>query len=205
MENQPTVFIIDDDDSVRNSLCWLVESVGLNVQTHASAASFLHFHFRNDNSHRTGCLVSDIRMQGMSGLELQIQLTQQDIRLPIIFITGHGDVAMAVQAMKAGAVDFFTKPVNDQALIECIQNTLTREAEISTQHALHDQINVRLASLTPRENQVLRKVLDGKLNKVIAVELNVSSKTIEAHRAKVMEKMYAHSVADLVKMVFRVE
>lgn len=205
MTKQATVFIVDDDDSVRDSLCWLIESVGLQAKTYESAADFFQAFYQLDEDKRNGCLVSDIRMQGMSGLQLQVQLSERGIQLPIIFITGHGDVSMAVQAMKAGAVDFFTKPVNDQALIECIQTTLAREAEIKSQRAQRHRIRSRLASLTPRENEVLGKVVDGKLNKMIAAELNVSHKTVEAHRAKVMEKMCAHSVADLVRMVVRLE
>ncbi len=205
MAKQATVFIVDDDDSVRESLCWLVESVGLNVQSYESATAFLRDFCLLDAHNYGGCLVSDIRMQGMSGLELQMQLREQGIQLPMIFITGYGDVSMAVQAMKAGAVDFFTKPVNDQALIECIQRTLSQEMEVAAQRGQLEQIQRRLASLTPREREVLGKVVDGKLNKVIAAELNVSSKTIEAHRAKVMGKMSAHTVAELVRMVVRVE
>ncbi len=209
MFKQTTVFIVDDDDSVRDSLCWLVESVGLKAQAYDSATAFLHAFLQTDapvdDKCRSACLVSDIRMQGMSGLELQLRLSEQGVRLPMIFITGYGDVSMAVQAMKAGAVDFFTKPVNDQALIECIQRVLSQEVETERQRAQCEQIRGCLASLTPREREVLGKVVDGKLNKVIAAELNISSKTIEAHRAKVMEKMCAHTVADLVRMVVSIE
>ncbi|VAW84411.1 Two-component transcriptional response regulator, LuxR family [hydrothermal vent metagenome] len=205
MTKHTTVFIVDDDDSVRDSLCWLVESVGLKAQSYESAPTFLHAFCQIDARNRSGCLVSDIRMQGMSGLELQLQLRERGIQLPMIFITGYGDVSMAVQAMKAGAVDFFTKPVNDQALIESIQRALSQEIEVAAQRGQLEQIQARLASLTPREREVLGKVADGKLNKVIAAELNVSSKTIEAHRAKVMAKMSAHTVAELVRMVVRVE
>ncbi|MCF6323594.1 MAG: response regulator [Gammaproteobacteria bacterium] len=205
MTKQTTVFIVDDDDSVRDSLCWLVESVGLKAQAYESATAFLHAYYLLDDHNRDGCLVSDIRMQGMSGLELQLQLHEREIQLPMIFITGYGDVSMAVQAMKAGAVDFFTKPVNDQLLVESIQRTLSQEIEVAAQRGQLEQIQARLASLTPREKEVLGKVVDGKLNKVIAAELNVSSKTIEAHRAKVMAKMSAHTVAELVRMVVRAE
>jgi len=205
VSQQATVFIVDDDDSVRDSLCWLVESVGLKAQSYGSALDFLHAYFKNDDHNRHGCLVSDIRMQGMSGLELQLQLAERGARLPIIFITGYGDVAMAVKAMKAGAMDFFTKPVNDQVLIECIQHTLSQEIEVEAQRVQLEQIQRRLATLTSREREVLGKVVDGKLNKVIAAELNVSSKTIESHRARVMEKMAAHTVAELVRMAVKTE
>jgi len=205
MNHQTTVFIVDDDDSVRDSLCWLVESVGLKAQPYGSASDFLLAFLENGSNKRHGCLVSDIRMQGMSGLELQVQLVERDIRLPLIFISGYGDVSMAVQAMKAGAVDFFTKPVNDQALIECIQRTLSQEIKAEVQRGQLEQTQACLASLTPREREVLGKVVDGKLNKVIAAELNVSNKTIEAHRARVMEKMHAHSIAELVRMAVSVE
>jgi len=205
MTKQATVFIVDDDHAVRDSLCWLIESVGLRAQPHESATDFLHDFCQLDDHNRGGCLVSDIRMQGMSGLALQLQLRERGIQLPMIFITGYGDVSMAVQAMKAGAVDFFTKPINDQALIESIQRTLSQEIEVAAQRGQLERIRARLATLTPREREVLVKVVDGKLNKVIAAELNVSNKTIESHRARVMEKMSAHTVAELVRMVVRVE
>lgn len=205
MVHQTTVFIVDDDDSVRDSLCWLVESVGLKARAYESASVFLQAFLQIDGNERSGCLVSDIRMQCMSGLELQAQLAAQGIRLPMIFITGYGDVSMAVQAMKAGAVDFFTKPVNDQVLLECIQSTLSQEVEIESQRLQQDRIQARLTSLTRREREVLEKVVDGKLNKVIAAELNISHKTVEAHRAKMMEKMSVHTIAELVRMVVKVE
>ncbi len=205
MNKQPTVFIVDDDNSVRDSLCWLIESIGLHVLAYESAIDFFQFFNQLADEHRHGCIVSDIRMQGMSGLELQTQLREQKIHLPIIFISGHGDVTMAVQAMKAGAVDFLTKPINDQTLVECIQRTLSQEIKTQSQRIQCNSTRTRLATLTPRETEVLEKIINGKLNKVIATDLNVSNKTIEAHRAKVMEKMCAHTVAELVRMVVRVE
>ena len=196
MSNKSNVFVVDDDQAMRNSLKWLIESVGMNVETFASADAFI----RNYYPGRAGCLLLDVRMPGMSGLELQEHFLEHQIRIPIIIITGHGDVPMAVRAMKAGAVDFIEKPFNDELLLESIRNALNRDAEQRHLQAQRSEIASRLAHLTSREHQVMEMVTDGRSNKEIALELNVSAKTVEAHRARVMEKMQANSLADLVKM-----
>lgn len=195
-ENKSKVYIVDDDTAVRESLCWLVESVGLKTETFASAKEFLAI----CDYDVSGCLVSDIRMQGMSGLELQEQLNLKEIKIPIIFITGFGDIKMAVHAIQAGAVDFITKPFNDQELLDRIQHAMV-EGERAWQHQVHEhEIKSHFARLTPREHEVMEKVVRGKLNKIIAAELNVSNKTVEAHRAKVMEKMQAANLAELIRL-----
>ncbi|HEB97535.1 MAG TPA: response regulator transcription factor [Sedimenticola thiotaurini] len=190
------VFVVDDDQAMRNSLKWLIESVGMHVETYDSAAEFI----RNYYPGRAGCLLLDVRMPGMSGLELQQYFLENQINIPIIIITGHGDVPMAVRAMKAGAVDFIEKPFNDELLLESIRNALSLDVERRTAQAERAEIATRLAHLTPRELEVMEMVTDGRSNKEIAQALGVSAKTVEAHRARVMEKMEARSLADLVKM-----
>jgi len=193
---QANVFVVDDDQAMRNSLKWLIESVGMHVETFASAIDFI----RNYYPGRAGCLLLDVRMPGMSGLELQHYFLENQINIPIIIITGHGDVPMAVRAMKSGAVDFIEKPFNDELLLESIRNALNLDVERRTAQAGRAEIAARLAQLTPREHEVMEMVTDGKSNKDIAQTLGVSAKTVEAHRARVMEKMDARSLADLVKM-----
>ncbi|MEW7981753.1 MAG: response regulator transcription factor [gamma proteobacterium symbiont of Phacoides pectinatus] len=194
------VFVVDDDQAMRNSLKWLIESVGMRVETYGSADEFVSNYYPG----RAGCLLLDVRMPGMSGLELQEQFNHRQIRIPIIIITGHGDVPMAVRAMKAGAVDFIEKPFNDELLLESIRNALARDTEHRSCQAEQAEITARLGQLTPREHEVMEMVTDGKANKEIAQALGVSAKTVEAHRARVMEKMEADSLADLVKMVMAV-
>lgn len=190
------VYIVDDDSAVRDSLCWLVESVGLDSQTFASAKEFLDI----CDDELSGCLVSDVRMQGMSGIELQEQINQRNIKIPIIFITGYGDIKMAVHAIQEGAVDFITKPFNDQELLDKIQRAIEKGMHDTEHQHEVNKLKVRYDSLTPREHEVMSKVVEGKLNKIIASELNVSNKTVEAHRAKVMEKMKASNLAELIRM-----
>jgi FixJ family two-component response regulator len=201
MPHEPTVHIVDDDASVRESLRWLMESVDLDVTTYDSAQAFLR---ASDNA-TAGCLLLDVRLRDMSGLELQHRLLEKGFRLPIIFITGHGEVAMAVQAMKDGAVDFVTKPFNDQKLLDSVQRVLSQAREMSEKSAHRDLVGKRLISLSPRERQVLDKVIEGKLNKIIASELNISNKTVEAHRARVMEKMQAHTLAELIRQIAQLD
>ncbi|MCP3869121.1 MAG: response regulator transcription factor [Gammaproteobacteria bacterium] len=196
MSNQATVFVVDDDQAMRNSLKWLIESVDLEVKTYASANEFIRDYYPG----RAGCLLLDVRMPGMSGLELQEQFIEQQINIPIIIITGHGDVPMAVRAMKAGAVDFIEKPFNDELLLESIRNALIMDVDQRTAQSVRADIATRLAHLTPREHEVMDMVTSGRANKDIAKTLGVSSKTVEAHRARVMEKMEASSLAELVKM-----
>ncbi len=193
---QGVVFIVDDDEALRDSLCWLLESAGLRVETHDSANSFLQSYYPG----QSGCLLLDVRMPGMNGLELQEQLESRDVRLPVVIMTGHGDVAMAVRALKAGAMDFIEKPFDDELLLASIQRALVLDTEQRKNRATQAEVLARLAHLTRREHQVMELVTIGKANKQIASELNVSAKTVEAHRAHVMEKMQAKSLAELVRM-----
>jgi len=197
----PTVFVVDDDEGVRNSLRLLLKSVGLNTRAVASAGEFLEEYKHN----QPGCLVLDVRMPGMSGIELQQQLNLRGATLPVIFITGHGDIPMAVEAMQQGAFDFLQKPFRDQDLIDRIQRALERDARNRTALAQHARIRERLESLTPREREVLTLMTRGKPNKVMAAELGVSQRTVEIHRARVMEKTGADSLAHLVRMVMDLE
>ncbi len=196
-EKPATVFVVDDDEAVRTSLRLLLKSVGLPVETFASAQEFLD-QFDPD---RAGCLVLDIRMPGMSGLELQQHMNDRHSIMPVVFITGHGDVPMAVEAMQAGAVDFIQKPFRDQDLIDRINRALEKDREMRSELRERDEIRRRMSQLTPREREVLELVTQGKANKVIAGDLNVSQRTVEIHRARVMEKMGANSLAHLVRMV----
>ena len=197
MSKSETVFVVDDDQAMRKSLKWLIESVGMQVESYASADEFI----RNYYPGRSGCLLLDVRMPGMSGLDLQEQFIRQNIKIPIIIITGHGDVPMAVRAMKAGAVDFIEKPFNDEFLLDSIRKALALDVQQRTFQAQRAEIATRLAHLTPREHEVMDMVTNGKSNKEIANQLGVSTKTVEAHRARVMEKMEASSLAELVRMV----
>ena len=196
-ERAPVVFIVDDDEAVRSSLRLLLKSVGLIPEALGSAREFLHKY----DPTQPGVLVLDVRMPEMSGLELQEQLSLLGAVIPVIFITGHGDVPMAVEAMQAGAFDFLQKPFRDQDLIDRIQRALEKDR---ANRAVLDELAVirqRLESLTPREREVLNMVAGGKPNKIMAADLGVSQRTVEIHRARVMEKMGATSLAQLVRMV----
>ncbi len=192
-----TVHIVDDDEAVRSALRLLIRSVGLQAQAHASAPEFLASY----DTRNPGCLVLDVRMPGMSGLELQQELNRRGAIIPVVFITGHGDVPMAVTAMQQGAFDFLQKPFQDQELLEKVRRALARDAQSRAGMAAHAEILARLETLTPRETEVMRLVTRGKANKVIGADLGVSQRTVEIHRAHVMEKMRAHSLAELVRMV----
>jgi FixJ family two-component response regulator len=196
-QQSSVVFIVDDDEAVRNSLRLLVKSVGLAALALPSAPDFLATY----NPQQPGCLVLDVRMPGMSGLELQQQLNLRGAVIPVIFITGHGDIPMAVEAMQQGAFDFLQKPFRDQDLIERIQRALERDRTSRADLGQRDRIRERRDSLTPREREVLTLVTSGKANKVMAADLGLSQRTIEIHRARVMEKMGASSVAQLVRMM----
>lgn len=196
MNNKPTVFVVDDDQAMRNSLKWLIESVAMQVETYDSADAFIRSYYPG----RSGCLLLDVRMPGMSGLELQEYLVEQQIAIPIIIITGHGDVPMAIRAMKSGAIDFIEKPFNDELLLESIRHALMLDEQQRDKQSQKAEIATRLARLTPREHEVMAMVTGGKANKEIASALGVSAKTVEAHRARVMEKMQALSLAELVRM-----
>ena len=197
-----TVFIVDDDASVRRALTRLIKSAGYAVQAFASARDFLDS-WRGDDE-MTTCLVLDVSMPGLSGLDLQHELQAANALLPIIFITGHGDIPMSVQAMKEGAVDFLPKPVKDKVLLTAIKQALERAARERAVHDEIDDIRRRLDTLTPRERDVLRLVITGTLNKQIAYELGTVEKTIKVHRARVMEKMEVQSLAELVRIAERV-
>ncbi len=196
MPAEPTVFVLDDDQAVREALRWLVESVGLAVHTYGSAQAFLDDY----DPQQPGCLVLDVRMPGASGIELQEELRDKGSEIPIIFITGHADVATAVRAMKAGAVDFIEKPFSDQLLLDHIHRSIKQDRERRAERERALEIMGRREKLTPRQRRVMDLVADGSSNRLIAQELGISLKTVEAHRAKVMEKMKAHSVAELVKL-----
>jgi FixJ family two-component response regulator len=198
MNYNPHIFVVDDDQTLRGSLRWLLESLKLNVQTYASAHEFLSTY----DPVQPGCLLLDVRMPDISGLQLQDILKKRSIRIPVIIITGHGDVSMAVRAMKAGALDFIEKPFNDQELLECVQRALALDTRQRGEESQQRIAIERLDTLTPREREVLEKVVCGKLNKTIAAELGISMKTVEAHRAKVMEKMGAHSAFELAGAYF---
>jgi two-component system, LuxR family, response regulator FixJ len=200
MMQTPTVFVVDDDEAMRSSLKWLIESTGMRVQTFDSADAFLTGY----SPDWAGCLLLDVRMPGMSGLELQAYLAREDYRLPVIIITGHGDVAMAVKAMQAGALDFIEKPFHDEDLLGSLRRALEADSQDRAQRVQHADILARLESLTPREHEVMSLVTDGNSNKEIAAALGVSAKTVEAHRARVMDKTQATSLAELVRMAIQV-
>lgn len=190
------VFVVDDDDGVRRAMGTLMESVGYAYVAYASAVEFL----RHYDAAQPGCLILDIRMPEMSGLELQQELNQRGLQIPVIFVTGHGDVPMAVDAMKKGAFDFVQKPFRDQDLLDRVNRALQTDAAARQESAGKDEVLHRCGTLTPREKEVMALIVEGKANKVIAMDLNLSERTVEIHRARVMEKMKARSVAQLVKM-----
>lgn len=193
----PVVFVVDDDEAVRSAVAMLLRSVFLDVETFASARDFLDAWTPD----RAGCLVLDLRMPGLSGLELQERLAGQGSPLPIIFLTGHGGVPDAVAAMRAGAVDFLAKPFRDQDLLDRVQEALEVDRSRRAQTGMRAELRSRLERLTPREAEVLDRVVEGQPNKQIAAELGVSERTVEIHRARVMAKMEAASLAELVRLV----
>lgn len=190
------VFVVDDDPAVRDSLEWLLSSVDMTVQTFASAQEFMDSY----DPKQLGCVLVDVRMPGMSGLELQEELAALGTNLPVIVITGHSDVQMAVRAMKSGAFDFIEKPFNDQALLDLVQKAIDENKATVQMRSKRDEIQERFDLLSPRERQVLEQIVAGEPNKRIAFNLGLSEKTVEAHRAKVMEKTRAGSLAELIKM-----
>jgi FixJ family two-component response regulator len=193
------IHIVDDDASVRSALCALLGTVGLETAAYASAEEFLA---AIDGDAR-GCLLLDVRMPGMSGLDLQRVLHERGISLPVIVLTGHGDVAMAVRAMKAGAADFVEKPFNGQALIDRIRECLYADAASQHQRTLRDEAVACLARLSAREREVLELLVSGKLTKVIAADLGISDKTVDVHRSNIMRKTRTRSVAELVRLWLR--
>jgi FixJ family two-component response regulator len=196
----PLIYLVDDDEAVRDALGFLFRSIGIECAAYASALDFLECY----DADRHACLVADIRMPGLSGLELQQRLSEQGMTIPIIFITGHGDVPMAVNAMKSGAADFLQKPFRDEELIDRIYKALQLDRERRASRAEGDTIRARIESLTPRENEVMQRVVRGHANKVIAMDLGVSQRTVELHRARVMRKLKMRSLAELVHAVGKV-
>ncbi|MEQ8861033.1 MAG: response regulator transcription factor [Pseudomonadales bacterium] len=200
-DGTPTVFVVDDDEPVRDAIGMLLDTVDVPFETYPSAQAFLDAY---DNSRR-GCLVLDIRMPGMSGLELQQRLVEMNSALPVVFITGHGDIPMAVEAMKRGAVDFIRKPFRDQELLDRVHEALGVEAGRRAEAADLETIRSRVATLTPREHEVFERVADGQANKVVAIDLGISERTVEIHRSQVMQKTGSRSLADLVRMKLTLE
>jgi two-component system, LuxR family, response regulator FixJ len=197
MTANPIVMVVDDDTGVRNAMRALLKSVGIQSTLYGSAQEFLEAY----RPEQPGCLVLDIRMPGMSGLELQQELNLRGAVIPVIFMSGHGDIPMAVEAMQHGAFDFLQKPFRDQDLLDRIQRAIVRDGELRKSLGEHARIRTHLESLTPREREVLDHMTQGKQNKAIAQVLDVSPRTVEIHRARVMEKMGAQSVAELVRMM----
>ncbi|MHB8665989.1 MAG: response regulator transcription factor [Burkholderiales bacterium] len=196
---EPRVYIVDDDDAMRDSLKWLLESRGLKVELYSSGEAFL----KDFSVEFCGCLVLDVRMPGMNGMDLHASLRARNSTLPVIFITGHGDVPMAVAALKKGAADFIEKPFNDQDMLRLIESCLKQDRAAAAQRAERASLAQSLENLTQREREVLSLIVAGKLNKQIADDLGISIKTVEVHRSRVMEKMGANSVAELVQLVLK--
>jgi len=197
---EPTIYIVDDDNDLRDDLAWLVETVGLKPSPPATAQDFLDVY----QLETLGCLLLDLRMPGMGGLELQKELEELGSDLPIIFLSGHGDVEVAVHAMKAGAVDFIEKPFSHQLLLEKIQTALSLHNERRASRPIKSDASSSISQLTPRERDVLKKLVVGKTNKVVARELDISAKTVEFHRSNIMKKMNAFSLADLIEKTTRI-
>ena len=201
MSQGPVVFVVDDDPSIRSSLKFLMSSVGLQVEGFDSADALLKRNLPDAPS----CLVLDVRLRGLSGLDFQRQLAERNCHIPIIFITGHGDIPMSVRAMKAGAVEFLTKPFRDQDLLDAVRIALEKDRERRERKKEVSDLKERFNSLTPREQEVISMVVSGMLNKQIADQLATAENTVKVHRSRAMEKMQAQSVAELVKMIDKLE
>jgi RNA polymerase sigma factor (sigma-70 family) len=201
MTGAPVVFVVDDDPSVRSSLKFLISTVGLQVESFSSADAFLH----KKPPDAPSCLVLDVRLPGLSGLDFQGELAARNIRIPIVFITGHGDIPMSVSAMKAGAVEFLTKPFRDQDLLDAIRVALERDRARRELEKEATELQQRFESLTPREQKVISMVVSGMLNKQIAGQLGTAENTVKVHRSRAMEKMHAQSLPDLVRMIEKVK
>jgi two-component system response regulator FixJ len=201
MAEAPLIHVVDDDPSVCESLAFLLESAGFAVHAHTSATEFL----RAVSDRTVGCVLTDVQMPELNGLELQRRMTERGIRLPVIVMTGHGDVPIAVEALKAGATDFLEKPFEDEQLLAAVTNAIAISRRTSDEAAAVADINARLATLTPREREVLDRLVAGQPNKTIAYDLGSSPRTVEVHRARVMEKMGARSLPELVRMTIAAE
>src|SRR5512136_191521 len=191
-----TVFVIDDDASIRKSLSRLLRSAGYTSETFSSAEEFL----RREHFEGAGCILLDVQMTGLSGMDLQEELNKADYHMPIVFITGHGDIPMSVEAMKKGAVDFLTKPFNDEQLFQALRAAIEKDRDGRAEYTELHEIRRRIELLTPREDEILRYVVTGMLNKQIAFELGIAEKTVKVHRGRVMEKLGADSVAEIVRL-----
>ena len=201
MSAAPLVFVVDDDPSVRSSLKFLLSTVGLHVESFESADTFL----RKNPPDAPSCLVLDVRLPGLSGLDFQRELAARNTRIPIIFLTGHGDIPMSVRAMKAGAVEFLTKPFRDQDLLDAVRIALERDRDRREQDKDVMILQRRFDSLTSREQEVISMVVSGMLNKQIAAQIGTAENTVKIHRSRAMEKMQANSLADLIKMIDRLQ
>jgi FixJ family two-component response regulator len=195
-EVKPTVFVIDDDASIRKSLSRLLRSAGYTAETFSSAEEFL----RREHFDGVGCILLDVRMPGLSGMDLQEKLNKADYPMPIVFITGHGDIPMTVEAMKKGAVDFLTKPFDDEELLQALRAAIEKDRNARAEYTEVHEIRRLIELLTPRENEILRYVVTGMLNKQIALEVGIAEKTVKVHRGRVMEKLGVDSVAELVRL-----
>lgn len=205
MSSHPTVYIIDDDKAVRDSLAWLVEATGLAVKTYEAARGFLRDVAAEGVAEGSGCIIVDVRLPEMNGLDLQDALLERNVHLPVIVITGHGEVPVAVRALKAGAFDFIEKPFSEKLLLDRIRDAIHESTRHQRLAQGREAILARLQRLSPRERQVMELVVQGKLNKQIAAELGLSPKTVEVHRAHVMNKMEADSLAELVRLAIELE
>ena len=197
--NREIVYVVDDDEAVRDSLRWLLEGNGFTVKVFESAERLLES-TKQSNQKLHGCLILDVRMPGMTGIELHDELIKNDVDLPIIFITGHGSVSIAVKSMKKGAIDFLEKPFSDEQLCTLVDAALVKARDNTDEKEFGDKAQILLSKLTPRESQVLERIIAGRLNKQIADDLKISIKTVEAHRANIMTKVEARTVADLIKV-----
>jgi RNA polymerase sigma factor (sigma-70 family) len=202
VSEKPIVHVVDDDDSLRKAVTRLLHAAGYDVRAYASAGDFALASREND---RRGCVLLDVRMPGPSGLDLQDALAKEDEPLPVIFLTAHGDVPTSVRAMKAGAVDFLTKPIKRDALLSAVRTALARDLRSHTSHEQRRDLRIRFAKLTPRERNVFELVVAGRLNKQIAAELGMAERTVKAHRAQVMAKMQAKSLAELVHLADKMQ
>ena len=195
-ESNATVFIVDDDASMRRALSLLLQSAGYRVETYASAEDFL----RREHYSGVGCIILDVRMPGLSGMELQEKLVRFEHAMPIIFLTGHGELSMGVRAMKKGAAEFLTKPCEDEQLLGAVQGAIRRDIQARENYQEKQEIRRRIDLLTPREKEILRYIITGLLNKQIAAKLGIAEPTVKIHRGRIMEKLKANSVADLVRL-----